>query len=191
MKTLIINDLQNDFHPAGMAPLASSDELIPIINEQIEKFDLVIASKFWYPADHDAFAANHLWRKPGQVLSKNKYSIILKEMHCIAESFGAELMMGLNTSKIQKIILKGCKKEVPPSTAFFDADGVSIGLLEFLNSNKVKEIHLLGLNFENALYETALEAIRLGFGTKIIQNGTANLQIEQINFLKKEGVYFK
>ncbi len=175
MKALIIHDLQNDFHPAGMFPIAGSDELVAIANEQVNNFDLVIATQFWYPPDHIIFAANHLWRKPEQVIEKEGFTFELKEMHCIADSFGAELMMGLDVSRIDHLIQKGSNKEIPSEDAFYDADGSSTGLLDLLKENGIKQISLMGISVDESIRKTGLKSRQLGFETGIILKGSRGI----------------
>ena len=69
-KALILIDIQNDFLPTGALPVRNGDKVIPVANRLADHFDLVAASKDWHPADHKSFAANHPWRKPGQIINK-------------------------------------------------------------------------------------------------------------------------
>lgn len=170
MKTLIINTLQNDFHPLGMAAIEGSDQLIPKINALSDNFDLIIAVQIWYPADHIIFAANHLWRKPNQIKEIDGKEIELTEMYCIAESFGAEMMSGLRTEKIRKFIRIGTNKNVPLGNAFYDSNGESTGLKELLAENKIKEIHLAGLNPNQILVRTQKAAEAEGFKVTLLSD---------------------
>ena len=51
MKALLIVDLQNDFCPNGALPAPDGDRIVPVINRLMDKFDYVLASKDWHPAD--------------------------------------------------------------------------------------------------------------------------------------------
>ena len=106
MKALILVDLQNDFMPWGSVGIEKSDEIIPLANQLMEQFDLIVASQDWHPAIHKSFAANHPWRMPGQIVDLNGIPQLLWTMHCVQESFGAEMVAELNLSKISKIIKK-------------------------------------------------------------------------------------
>lgn len=168
MKCLIISDLQNDFHPVGMAAIEGSKALIPIINAQMDNYELIIATQFWYPTDHVSFAANHMWRKPNQTIKFEGEEIELKEMHCVADSFGAELMMGLNINKIEKVFKKGSNPTVTARSAFFDSNNHSTGLEDFLKTHNVSEIDLVGINFENGLVNSIEDGEKLGFKVKML-----------------------
>ncbi len=51
MKTLLIVDVQNDFCPGGALAIDDGNKVVPVINQIISKFDLVLASKDWHPED--------------------------------------------------------------------------------------------------------------------------------------------
>ena len=52
MKALIIVDMQYDFLPGGALAVNEGDQIIERINKLQEKFDLVVATQDWHPADH-------------------------------------------------------------------------------------------------------------------------------------------
>jgi nicotinamidase/pyrazinamidase len=64
MKTLVIIDAQNDFMPGGPLEVQEGDQIIPVINQIQENFDLVIATQDWHPENHISFASNHKDKKP-------------------------------------------------------------------------------------------------------------------------------
>jgi len=51
VKGLIIVDVQKDFCPGGALPAAEGNDIIPVINKLIKKFDFIVASKDWHPAE--------------------------------------------------------------------------------------------------------------------------------------------
>ena len=51
MNALIIVDVQNDFCPGGALAIDRGDEVVPIINELMDYFDVVVASQDWHPKD--------------------------------------------------------------------------------------------------------------------------------------------
>jgi len=54
---LIIENLQIDYCPGGAMEIANGAELVPIANQLIEQYDIVIAAIDWHPANHLSFAA--------------------------------------------------------------------------------------------------------------------------------------
>ncbi len=68
MNALILVDLQNDFTPSGALPVPEGDSIVPLINQLQQKFDLVVATQDWHPADHQSFAIQHEGRQPGELI---------------------------------------------------------------------------------------------------------------------------
>ena len=63
MKTLIIVDAQIDFMPGGALEVKGGDRIIPVINQILPKFELVVATQDWHPKEHNSFAVNHPEKK--------------------------------------------------------------------------------------------------------------------------------
>ena len=59
MKALLIVDLQNDFLPGGPLAVPEGDRIVPIVNELMPAYDLVVATQDWHPAEHVSFYSNH------------------------------------------------------------------------------------------------------------------------------------
>ncbi|MFK7935215.1 MAG: isochorismatase family protein, partial [Saprospiraceae bacterium] len=96
-RTLILVDLQNDFCKDGALEVQDGNAVIPIANQLMEQFDLVIATQDWHPANHESFAAMHPWRKPGQVIDLHGLQQVLWPIHCVQDMFGSEFVKELNT----------------------------------------------------------------------------------------------
>jgi len=63
-KALLIIDAQYDFMAGGSLEVPGAEKIIPIINDLMPKFDLIIFTKDWHPQDNDRFASNHKGKKP-------------------------------------------------------------------------------------------------------------------------------
>ncbi|MCA9169397.1 MAG: isochorismatase family protein, partial [Planctomycetales bacterium] len=59
MQALILVDIQNDFLPHGTLAVPNGDQVIPIANQLMSRYKLVIATQDWHPADHQSFASQH------------------------------------------------------------------------------------------------------------------------------------
>ena len=59
MNALIIVDMQNDFVEGGTLAVPGGKNLVPLINRLQARFDFVIATQDWHPANHASFAAIH------------------------------------------------------------------------------------------------------------------------------------
>jgi nicotinamidase/pyrazinamidase len=90
MKAMILVDIQNDFVPAGPLAVSEGDRIVPVVNELQKKFDLVLATQDWHPANHGSFAANHPGRVPGDRIELNGLEQILWPVHCVQNTAGAE-----------------------------------------------------------------------------------------------------
>jgi nicotinamidase/pyrazinamidase len=170
MKALIIVDLQNDFCPGGALSVPKGNEIIPIINELQQKFDLVVAIQDWHPPDHLSFANSH-GKKPGDVVEIDGIEQVLWPDHCVAGSQGAEFAKELQTEKITRIFHKGIDKRIDSYSTFYDnAHKRSTGLADFLEEKDVQEIYIAGLTTDYCVKHSALDAVKLGFKTFVIED---------------------
>ncbi len=180
MKALILVDLQNDFCPLGALAVDEAAQTIPIANQLMDDFDLVVATQDWHPADHGSFAANYLWRYPGQVIDLNGLPQVLWPIHCVKETFGAEFHPDLNVSKITKIFPKGTDKEVDSYSGFFDnGKRKATGMGDYLKEKGVTDVYIMGLATDYCVKFTALDAIDLGFKTHLIVEGCRGVNLEE------------
>jgi nicotinamidase/pyrazinamidase len=172
MKALIMADIQNDFLPTGALPVPEGDQIIPVVNRLQSLFELVIAIQDWHPADHKSFAIHH-HRRPGDTIDLNGIEQILWPVHCVQNTVGAELAVGLERSRIDRIVQKGQNPEVDSYSGFFDNDRRSAtGLAEYLREKNVSQLYLTGLALDVCVKYTALDARRLGFETVLILNAS-------------------
>lgn len=173
MKALLLVDIQNDFCPGGALEVKEGDQVVPIANQLMEHFELVVATKDWHPANHGSFAANHLWRYPGQTIELDGMEQILWPIHCVQDSFGAHFVKTLNTEKIEQIFTKGTDPKIDSYSGFFDnAHRKSTGLGNFLKDKGVEEVYIMGLAQDYCVKYTILDALELGFKTYLIADGT-------------------
>lgn len=169
-KALIIVDVQNDFLPNGALPVKEGDEIIPVINELLQKpFDLVVATKDWHPKEHGSFAANHPGKTPGDHISLEGVDQILWPVHCVQGSFGAEFSSDLDLHKVEKVCYKGTEKNIDSYSAFFDnAHAKATGLADYLDERHITDIYLVGLATDYCVKFSALDSLMLGYNTFVI-----------------------
>ena len=180
MRALLLVDLQIDFCPGGALEVKQGDQVIPIANQLIEHFDLVVATQDWHPANHGSFAANHPWRKPGQEIELNGLPQILWPMHCVQNSFGAEFHPQLNTAGIQKVFRKGTDPGIDSYSGFYDnAHKKDTGLADYLKEQGIVSIFVMGLATDYCVYFTVLDGIELGFQTNLIVDGCRGVNLNK------------
>lgn len=178
-RALILVDIQNDFLPGGALEVGDGNAVVPVANTLMQHFDLVVASKDWHPANHGSFAANHPWRKPGQVIDLNGLDQILWPIHCVQESYGAEFARDLQDEQIEKIFYKGTDPEIDSYSAFFDnAHRRATGLGDYLKEQGIQEVYLVGLATDYCIKFTALDALELGFKTYVVTDGVRGIEQE-------------
>ena len=155
MKALLIVDLQNDFLPDGALPARDGNKIIPVVNELIEHFDLVVASKDWHPDD-----TVHFEKWP---------------VHCVANTDGAAFPKSLDTSKIERVVLKGTGNRDDGYSAF---EATSLQLDDFLKQNQVDELYICGLTTEYCVKNTVLDALKAGYTTNVIKNAVEGVKAQ-------------
>ena len=80
-KALILVDIQNDFLPDGALAVPDGDQVIPVANQLIPKFELVVATQDWHPANHGSFASMHPAHQPGDLIELHGLEQILWPDH--------------------------------------------------------------------------------------------------------------
>lgn len=176
---LILVDLQVDFMPTGMLPVAEGDQVVPIANALMAKYRTVVATQDWHPANHGSFAANHPWRKPGQVIELHGLQQMLWPIHCVQQTWGSEFVAGLHTDGITKVFQKGTDPSIDSYSGFFD-NGYrkSTGMAEWLREQGIETVHVLGLATDYCVKFTVLDAISEGFSTTLIEDASRGVNME-------------
>ncbi len=179
MKALILIDLQYDFLPNGSLAVADSNEILPIINNLQIKFEIIIATQDWHPANHKSFATNHKNKKPGDFIELQGLSQVLWPDHCVQGSPGAEISANVNQSNIDYIIYKGTDSEIDSYSAFFDNGRLKKTELDsYLKRNNISTIYVSGLTTDYCVYFTVLDGLSLGYEVFVVEDAcrAVNLQ---------------
>ena len=192
MKALIVVDAQYDFMPGGALAVENGDEIVPVINDLLPDFDLVIFTKDWHPNDMDAFASQH----PGanafeEYQTEDGKKDTLWPPHCIQNTRGADIHEGIDMGLIKGdfyIFKKGTEKFQHPYSGF----GAE-GLEEFLRDRGVTSLFIVGLALDYCVKDTAIDAAKLGFESVVIQEGTRAIHPDinpTLQAFKEAGVKF-
>jgi nicotinamidase/pyrazinamidase len=176
---LILVDLQVDFMPMGMLPVAEGDQVVPIANALMPAYHTVVATQDWHPANHGSFAANHPWRKPGQVIDLHGLPQILWPIHCVQDTWGSEFVANLDTDRITKVFQKGTDPEIDSYSGFYDNGHLkSTGMAEWLKEQGIEEVHVLGLAADFCVKFTVLDALTEGFKATLIREATRGVNLD-------------
>jgi len=165
---LIVVDLQNDFaDPAGTLAVAGADQVVPVVNREVQRAQaagaLVVYTQDWHPPSTPHFA------KDG-----GKWPV-----HCVRGTWGAELVPTM--AVVGPVVRKGVAGEDgysgftvrdPHSGAEAETE-----LAELLHGRGVEKVTVVGLATDYCVKETALDALRLGFVTAVLAEGTRAVDV--------------
>ena len=168
---LIVVDVQNDFaDPAGGLAVRGGDAVIPTIDREIEMARtngaLVVATQDWHPPSTPHFA------KDGGIWP----------VHCVADTWGAELHPDLALPDIAPRVRKGANGEDGYS-GFTMRDPVSgeivaTELEALLRDAGVDAVVVTGLATDYCVKATAIDAVALGFQTSVLTDAIAAVDLE-------------
>jgi len=155
MKALLVVDVQNDFCPGGTLAVPNGDKVVPVINQLLQKFQIVLASKDWHPVD-----SVHFKKWPP---------------HCVQNTKGAEFHPALAADKIQKVFLKGTKNKDDGYSAF---EATSDDLEKVLKQSNVDALYVTGLATDYCVRASALDALEHGFHTYVVTDAIAAVDVK-------------
>lgn len=177
---LILVDLQNDFLPGGALAVNHGDQVIPVVNDLLNKnFDVVVATKDYHPENHGSFAKSH-GKTPGSHVDLYGLDQILWPVHCVAGTNGAEFCSGWNQEKVEEVFYKGTDKTIDSYSTFFDnGHRKSTGLDDFLKSRRVKKVFIAGLATDYCVKYSVLDALELGFEVFVVSDACRAVNLGQ------------
>jgi nicotinamidase/pyrazinamidase len=165
---LIVVDVQNDFaDPAGSLFVQGAIDVVRMVNgearQATENDAFVVYTQDWHPASTPHFA------KDGGIWP----------VHCIADTWGAAFHPDL--SVVGPSVRKGANGEDGYS-GFSMKDPVTgavapTELESLLRERGVTRVVVVGLATDYCVSATALDATRLGFGTEVLQDAIAAVDL--------------
>lgn len=159
MKALLIVDVQKDFLPNGKLGVKDGNKIIPILNQLMEVFPIVIASKDWHPVNTVHFDS---W-----------------PIHCVANTDGAAFPESLNSNKIQKIFYKGTDNKDDGYSAF---EATTESLSDYLTAKGIDQLYITGIATDYCVKASAIDAIKEGLTTYVITDA-----VKAVNIQPKDG----
>ena len=169
MDALLIVDFQNDFTPGGALPVAHGDEIAGPINELLDSFDLVIATRDWHCPDHGSFTGVEV--DPGTWRGADPPSIWPE--HCVEGTTGAELHPDLERAKVDVVIDKG---QDPSSQGYSGFQDTRLG--DLLRERGVDRLFVTGLATDYCVKNTVLDARREGFDVTVVEDAVRGVEVE-------------
>lgn len=185
-RALLVIDVQNDFLPKGALAVAGGDVIIQPINQLMESFDWVLATKDWHPINHVSFAKT--WsKKIGETVSIRGCDQKLWPVHCVENTWGSEFPKSLDSDQIHHIFYKGHARNVESYSAFFDQNhNPATSLQTFLTIHQIQELYLVGLATDYCVKATALDALELGYKIHIVLDCCKGIEEQSTQLALKE-----
>ena len=193
----IVIDIQNDFCPEGALGVAGGDTIIAGINQEIERFNHVVLTQDWHPADHSSFASQHEGRSPYEMITMPYGKQTLWPDHCVQGTHGAEFHKDLQWTKAELVIRKGYRKAIDSYSAFFENDHMTpTGLGGYLRERGIKHVTLAGLATDFCVAYSALDAAAQGFKVTVLPDLSRAIDIggslqTMMSQMRNAGVAFR
>ncbi|WP_193170117.1 bifunctional nicotinamidase/pyrazinamidase [Nisaea nitritireducens] len=176
---LIVIDVQNDFCPGGALAVSDGDAVVPVANRLMQRFDHVVLTQDWHPADHSSFAANNPGHDPFSLIDMPYGPQVLWPVHCVQGSKGAAFHNDLETDRANLIIRKGYRSEIDSYSAFFENDHTTTtGLAGYLRERAVEHLIMVGLATDFCVRFSAVDAARLGFRVTLLEDGCRAIDLD-------------
>ena len=167
---LVVVDMQNDFaDPAGALAVTGAGAVLPVVNEAVADAvhdgAFVIATQDWHPPSTPHFVTDGgTW-----------------PVHCVAESWGAELHPGLRLPPDTLRVRKGANGEDgysgftmrDPETG----EETPTELEALLRDRDIDDVVVVGLATDYCVSATALDALRLGFDVTVLSRAVAAVNV--------------
>lgn len=167
---LIAVDVQNDFaHPDGALFVAGAEQVVAGVNREVARAvaggALVVYTQDWHPERTPHFETDGgVW-----------------PVHCVGGSWGAEFHEGL-AADAGPVVRKGTGGEDGYSgfSVADPRDGArsATELDGMLRERGVGQVVVVGLATDYCVKETVLDALRLGYGTTVLRDCVAAVDLE-------------
>ncbi|MGQ3673319.1 bifunctional nicotinamidase/pyrazinamidase [Xanthobacter sp. TB0136] len=176
---LLVVDIQVDFLPGGALAVPGGDEIVGVANHVATRFNTVVLTQDWHPAGHVSFASSHPGKAPFETIALPYGEQVLWPDHCVQDSTGARLASRLEIPHAQLTLRKGFHRGIDSYSAFFEADrSTPTGLAGYLRERGISHVYLVGLATDFCILWSALDAVRHGFTTHVIEDGCRGLDID-------------
>lgn len=176
---LIVIDVQNDFCPDGQLPVPGGDDVVHIANRLAHGFKHVVLTQDWHPAGHSSFASSHDGKKPFEQIAMPYGLQTLWPDHCIQNTGGAALHVGLDIPHAELIVRKGFRRDIDSYSAFFENDRKTpTGLAGYLRDRGFSKVICVGLAFDFCVRYSAEDAQALGFETEVIEAACRSIDLD-------------
>ncbi len=173
---LIVVDMQYDFLPGGSLAVTGGDAIVPLINTLAKRFNHVVLTQDWHPANHISFASQHVGKAPFETIELDYGTQVLWPDHCVWGSHGAEITADLDIPHTQLVLRKGYNRAIDSYSGFQEADRQTLtGLAGYLGERDLGRIYVTGLATDFCVGWTAIDAAAAGFDVTVIEDATRGI----------------
>lgn len=150
---LIVVDVQRDFCSGGALEVPNGDEVVPVINTLIAKFENVIFTRDWHPPNHSSFSDNPEFKDKSW------------PPHCIQGTEGAMFHPDLTIPPASPVMSAGSEVDQEGYSGFEGTD-----LLHVLRDRNVQHVYIAGLATDYCVRHTAIAAAKNGFQVFLVED---------------------
>jgi nicotinamidase/pyrazinamidase len=162
---LLVIDIQNDFLPGGRLAVAEGDQVIPVMNNYIDRFIQrqlpVFATRDWHPKNHGSFI------KQGGPWPE----------HCIAGSTGAEFARDLYFPATAPVFSTGIEVENDGYSGFENPE-----LNKQLQQLGISRLFIGGLATDYCVLNTVCDALNRNYEVLLLTDA-----VRAVNVHKQDG----
>ena len=164
MRALIVVDVQNDFCEGGSLAVPGGAFVARSISDRLAtgsgEYAHVVATQ-----DH------HI--DPGHHFSAHPDFVDTWPPHCVAGTPGAEFHPDLDTGRVEAVFRKGAYAAA--YSGFEGADEAGTPVADWLRQRGVTDLDIVGIATDHCVRVTAADAVRGGFGTRVLLALTAGV----------------
>ena len=164
-RALLVVDVQRDFCEGGSLAVAGGSAAAAAITAylagpQAGQYDHVVATQ-----DHHVDPGSHFAEQPDYL---NTWPA-----HCVAGTPGADFHPELDGSRFDEVFRKG--EHAAAYSGFEGVSGDAVPLAAWLRERGVTDVDIAGIATDYCVRATASDAVRLGFGVRLLVDMTAGV----------------
>jgi len=164
VRALIVVDVQNDFCEGGSLAVPGGAFVARSISEWLTtggvEYGHIVATQ-----DHHVDPGSHFSNHPDYVDTWPP--------HCVVGSPGAEFHPDLAVNRLETVFRKGEHRAA--YSGFEGVDPAGTPLADWLRERGVTEVDIAGIATDHCVRATAGDAVRAGFGTRVLLGLTAGV----------------
>ena len=167
-RALLVVDVQRDFCEGGSLAVAGGAAAAAAITAylagpQSGQYVYVVATQ-----DHHVDPGSHFSEQPDFLDSW--------PAHCVAGTPGAEFHPALDTSRVEDVFRKG--ERAAAYSGFEGVNGEGTPLAAWLRERGITDVDVAGIATDYCVRATAADAVRLGFGVRLLADMTAGVNAD-------------